>query len=222
MLVFNNIAKISTDAVPPSLFYLSGIILWNYFSETFTNTADTFNQNQNIFGKVYFPRLVVPLSKLISGLIKFTIQFLLFLVFYVYFISKGYEFNLSQNIYLFPFLVVMVGFIGLGLGLIFTSLTIRYRDLRFLLQFGIQILMFCTPVIYPMSSISKSLDGDLIRNYMFYNPMSHIIECFRYLFLGKGEIMVGGLIYSFVFSLLIGVIGVYIFRRSEKTFIDNI
>ncbi len=222
MLVFNNIAKISTDAVPPSLFYLSGIILWNYFSETFTNTADTFNQNQNIFGKVYFPRLVIPLSKLISGLIKFIIQFLLFLIFYFYFTTKGYEFNVSQNIYLFPFLVIMVGLIGLGLGLIFTSLTVRYRDLKFLLQFGIQILMFCTPIIYPMSSISKSSDGSLIRNFMFYNPMSHIIECFRYLFLGKGEITFEGLIYSFAFSLLIVVIGVYIFRRSEKTFIDNI
>ena len=222
MLVFNNIAKISTDNLPPSLFYLNGIILWNYFSESFTNTADTFNQNQNIFGKVYFPRLIMPLSKIISGLIKFIIQFLLFLFFYFFFMGQGYEFNSSVYIFTFPFLVIMVGLIGLGLGLFFTSLTIRYRDLKFLLQFGIQILMFCTPIIYPMSSISQSASGGLIRNVMFFNPLSHIIECFKYLFLGRGEVTLHGLFYASIFSISICVLGIFIFNRSEKTFIDNI
>ena len=155
MLVFNNLAKIPTDGLPPSLFYLSGIILWNYFSESFTQTADTFNENQHIFGKVFFPRLIMPIAKIASGLLKFTIQFILFLCFYFYFLSKNADIIYSHYIFIFPFIVLFTGLTGFGLGLVFTSLTIRYRDLKFLLQFGIQILMFCTPIIYPMSIVNS-------------------------------------------------------------------
>ena len=221
ILVFNNIAKIPTDGLPPSLFYLSGIILWNYFSESFTHTADTFNENQHIFGKVFFPRLIIPIAKISSGLLKFTIQFFLFLCFYFYFLSKNVDIYYSQYIFIFPSIVVITGLTGFGLGLVFTSLTIRYRDLKFLLQFGIQILMFCTPIIYPMSVVNAKGES-IIGNIMFFNPLSHLIESFKYLFLGQGNISFYGLLYSFSFTILICFVGILIFNRSEKTFIDSI
>ena len=221
ILVFNNIAKIPTDGLPPSLFYLSGIILWNYFSESFTQTADTFNENQHIFGKVFFPRLIIPIAKISSGLLKFTIQFFLFLCFYFYFLSKNVDIHYSYYIFIFPSIVVITGLTGFGLGLVFTSLTIRYRDLKFLLQFGIQILMFCTPIIYPMSVVNAQGES-IIGNIMFFNPLSHLIESFKYLFLGQGNISFYGLLYSFSFTIIICLVGILIFNRSEKTFIDSI
>jgi len=222
VLVFSNIAKIPTDGIPPALFYLSGIILWNYFSESFNQSADTFNENQNIFGKVYFPRLIVPFSKLISGLIKFCIQFFLFISFYIYYSFNGADIFYNKYLFIFPVLVLLTGLIGLGMGLFFTSLTTKYRDLKFLMQFGIQILMFCTPVIYPMSTIPESASVLSIRSIMYLNPLSHIIESFKFVFLGSGEFTVNGLLYSFVFSLIIFFSGIAIFNRTEKTFIDTI
>lgn len=222
VLVFSNIAKIPTDGIPPALFYLSGIILWNYFSESFNQSADTFNENQNIFGKVYFPRLIVPFSKLISGLIKFCIQFFLFIGFYIYYFLQDADILYNKYLFIFPVLVLLTGLIGLGMGLFFTSLTTKYRDLKFLMQFGIQILMFCTPVIYPMSTIPQSASVFSIRSIMYLNPLSHIIESFKFVFLGSGEFTVNGLLYSFIFSLIIFFSGIAIFNRTEKTFIDTI
>ena len=222
VIVFGNIAKISTDGIPQPLFYLSGIIVWNYFSECFLQTSDTFNENQNLFGKVYFPRLIIPLSKSISGLLKFCVQFLLFLFFFFYYLYNGVIINPSYYIALFPLLLIVMAMLGLGLGLVFTSITVKYRDLKFFIQFGIQLLMFATPIIYPLSSIGHSASQLKIRTFMYLNTFTHILETFRFVFLGKGEVYIEGLIYSFVFSFIVLVVGVLIFNKSEKTFIDKI
>tara|TARA_B110000902_G_C14144244_1_gene526993 strand:+ start:89 stop:964 length:876 start_codon:yes stop_codon:yes gene_type:complete len=220
--VFGNIAKISTDGIPQPLFYLSGIIVWNYFTECFLKISDTFNENQNVFGKVFFPRLIIPLSKVISGLLKFFIQFILFLIFYIYYINKGVLINPSILILTFPFLIFLVAVIGLGLGLFFTSITVKYRDLKFFIQFGIQLLMFASPVIYPLSSVSDGLSDSKFRLFMYLNPFTHILETFRYIFLGKGEVYLNGLIYTIFFSISVLIIGILTFNNSERNFIDKI
>lgn len=220
--VFGNIAKISTDGIPQPLFYLSGIIVWNYFTECFLKTSDTFNENQNIFGKVFFPRLIIPLSKVIAGLLKFFIQFILFLIFYLYYQKNGVLIQPSIFILTFPFLIFLVGTIGLGLGLFFTSITVKYRDLKFFIQFGIQLLMFATPIIYPLSSVGDSLSDSKIRIFMYLNPFTHILETFRYIFLGRGEVYLNGLIYSLIFSIVIVILGLITFNNVEKNFIDKI
>jgi lipopolysaccharide transport system permease protein len=217
IFVFGNIANISTDGLPHSLFYLSGIILWNYFSECFTQISETFTQNTEIFSKVYFPRLVIPFSKLFSSSIKLFIQFILFLIFFFYYKLSLDIIDPSIWILLTPYLIVLLSGLGLGFGLIFTSLTSKYRDLKFLLQFGIQLLMFSTPIIYPLSS----LDGDLLF-LMKLNPLSHIIESFKFSFLGKGFLSFNGIIYSSIFMILIVFLGVFIFTKTEKSFIDSI
>lgn len=220
--VFGNIAKISTDGIPQPLFYLSGIIVWNYFTECFLKISDTFNENQNVFGKVFFPRLIIPLSKVISGLLKFFIQFILFLIFYIYYIKKGALINPSILILAFPLLIFLVAVIGLGLGLFFTSITVKYRDLKFFIQFGIQLLMFSSPVIYPLSSVSVGLSDSKFRLFMYLNPFTHILETFRYIFLGKGEVYLNGLIYTIFFSITVLIIGILTFNNSERNFIDKI
>lgn len=217
IFVFGNIAGISTDGVPKPLFYLSGIIIWNYFSECFVQTSDTFMQNQNIFGKVYFPRLILPFSKVISGLIKFIIQFTLFLAVYIYFSLNSSFIYPTINLLFVPFLLILMAALGLGFGLVFTSLTTKYRDLKFLIQFGVQLLMYATPIIYPMSSLSGTF-----KEILFYNPLSHIVECFKFAFLGVGEVNLYGLIYSSVFALGSLFIGIIIFNRTEKSFMDTI
>jgi lipopolysaccharide transport system permease protein len=218
VVVFANIAGISTDGIPQALFYLSGIIIWNYFSECFMQTSDTFSQNQDMFGKVYFPRLILPLSKVVSGLIKFFIQFLLFVGFYLYFLIIGTE--IAPNIMFLitvPLLLIQMAALGLGLGLIFTSLTTKYRDLKFLVQFGVQLLMYATPIIYPISTIP-----DKFKIYILLNPLSHIVETFKLAFLGKGEFLVGSMIYSLCFTLVILLIGILIFNKTERSFMDTV
>jgi len=218
VVVFANIAGISTDGIPQALFYLSGIIIWNYFSECFMQTSDTFSQNQDMFGKVYFPRLILPLSKVVSGLIKFFIQFLLFVGFYLYFLIIGTE--IAPNILFLitvPLLLIQMAALGLGLGLIFTSLTTKYRDLKFLVQFGVQLLMYATPIIYPISTIP-----DKFKIYILLNPLSHIVETFKLAFLGKGEFLVGSMIYSLCFTLVILLIGILIFNKTERSFMDTV
>jgi len=217
VIVFGNIAGISTDGIPKPLFYLSGIIIWNYFSECFMQTSNTFSVNQDMFGKVYFPRLVMPLSKVVSGLIKFIIQFILFLILYTYFILNGVVVSLSWSILLVPFLILLMAGLGLGLGLLFTSLTTKYRDFRFLVQFGIQLLMYATPIIYPMSLI----EGDL-KNIISLNPLAHIVEAFKYSFLGQGNLSLYGLVYATVFTILILIGGVLIFNKTERNFVDTV
>ena len=217
MFVFGNIANISTDGLPQSLFYLSGIVLWNYFSECFIQTSDTFLQNTEIFGKVYFPRIIIPVSKVFSGFVKFLIQFSLFLaIFFFHFISND-QISPNVNILLTPTIVLIIAGYGLGLGLIFSSLTSKYRDLKFLLQFGVQLLMFSTPIIYPLST----LDGNALI-FMKLNPLTHLFEAFKYSFLGNGILNYIGIIYSLSIKLIVLLIGTIFFNRTEKNFIDSV
>jgi lipopolysaccharide transport system permease protein len=217
VVVFGNIAGISTDGIPKPLFYLSGIIIWNYFSECFMQTSSTFSTNQDMFGKVYFPRLIMPLSKVVSGLIKFVIQFILFLAVYIYFIANGVVVSISLSILLIPFLMFLMAGLGLGFGLIFTSMTTKYRDLKFLIQFGVQLLMYATPIIYPMSLIEGNL-----KTIINLNPLAHIVEAFKFSFLGRGELSMYGLLYATVFTVVVLVVGVLVFNKTERNFVDTV
>ncbi|MCG8477319.1 MAG: ABC transporter permease [Cytophagales bacterium] len=217
VLVFGNIAKISTDGIPQPLFYLAGIIMWNYFAECFNQTSDTFTQNASIFGKVYFPRLVVPISKVISGLIKYFIQFALFLAVYLYFYFTRTDIHPNEIILLLPVLVLLMAGQGLGFGIIFSSMTTKYRDLKFLITFGIQLFMYATPIIYPMSAL-----GEKMRYYMSFNPMAHLIEAFKYAFLGSGQFTWGGIGYAAGFTAVVLALGIVIFNKVEKSFMDTV
>jgi homopolymeric O-antigen transport system permease protein len=216
-VVFSNIAKISTEGIPPLLFYLSGPICWGYFSDCLNRTSSTFILNANIFGKVYFPRLISPLSNVISLLMKFSIQMLLLVCFIIYYKIIGADINPNFSILLTPFLIILMAGIGLGLGIIISSLTTKYRDLTFLIGFGVQLAMYATPVIYPLSSLPEKYRGLVLAN-----PMTSIIETFRYAFLGAGELNIGGLAYTTVFTIIILSIGIVIFNRVEKTFMDTV
>ena len=219
VVIFSSIAKISTDGLPPVLFYLAGITIWNYFAETLTSTSSTFTTNSSIFGKVYFPRLVIPLSKVFSGLIKFAIQFLLFLLALVYYVAKGANVNPDISgiiIITFIVLLIMAG-LGLGLGLVLSALTTKYRDLIFLISFGIQLGMYATPIIYPLSSVDAKY-----KWLVMANPMSPLIEAFRKTYLGAGSVSWGGLFYSFLFMAIIMIAGTIIFNKVEKTFMDTV
>ena len=216
-VVFGNIAKLSTDGIPPMLFYLAGVTNWNYFADCLNKTATTFKDNQQIFGKVYFPRLIVPLSVISSNLLKYAIQMIMFFGFYVYFIAVGE--NVEPNVYAFtfPLIVVLLAGLGLGFGLIITSYTTKYRDLVFLLTFGVQLAMYATPVIYPLSSIDAKY-----RFWMNLNPMTSIIETFKYGFLGQGTFSWISLGYSSVFMLVVLFVGIAIFNKTEKNFMDTV
>ena len=216
LLIFGRIAKVSTDGVPPLLFYMAGVTCWSYFSETLLKTSDTFIANANIFGKVYFPRLVIPLSIVISNLIRFGIQFSLFAAIWIGYMVAG-KVHLTWAIALFPVLVVLMALLGLALGIIFSSLTTKYRDLRFLLTFGIQLLMFATPVVYPLS-----LAPEKYKWLILANPFTAIIETFRYGFLGQGEFSWVYLAYSAISTIIILIIGVVIFNKYEKSFMDTV
>ena len=217
IVVFTNIANISTDSIPPSLFYLAGIVMWNYFSDCFNQTSDTFFQNAYLFNKVYFPRIILPLSKVISSLIKFFIQASLFLVVYIYFILKGGNLSPSYAVLLIPVYLVLMGGIGLGTGIIFTSITTKYRDLKFIISTFIQLFMYATPVIYPMSILTPPYSS-----LMFFNPVAHIIEGFKFAFFGTGELNISGLLYSAGFTLIILISGIVIFNKTERNFVDFI
>lgn len=217
-VIFGNIARLPTDGLPQFLFYMSGTVIWSYFAACLVKTSETFVQNANLFGKVYFPRLAVPVSILISNLITFLIQFVLFLVFVIYFILRGT--SIQPNwlwIALSPVLMLMMAGLGLGLGIIVSSLTTKYRDLRFLVSFGVQLLMYATPVIYPVSSIPESFQWIIMAN-----PMTPIVEALRFAFLGAGTLDVGHLLYSFVFMLAVVFLGIVIFNRVEQTFMDTV
>lgn len=216
-VIFGNLANISTDGIPQILFYLCGITLWNYFSDTLTKTADTFTANANIFGKVYFPRLIVPLSVVISNLLKFAVQFLLFLIFWIYFYFSTN--TISPNIYILltPVLIVLMGFMGLGFGIIITSLTTKYRDLKFLIVFGVQLLMYASPIVYPLSMVPEKYKWIILAN-----PTTSIIETFKYGFLGTGTFNWYYLTYSVIFTIIIFFLGLFIFHRVEKSFMDTV
>lgn len=215
--VFGNFAGISTDEVPPVLFYMAGITCWNYFADSLNKTATTFTTNQQIFGKVYFPRLVVPLSIITSNLMKFGIQLALFLALFAYFLLTGAPIQPNATILLLPYLILMMALLGLGLGLIITSMTTKYRDLTFLLQFGVQLLMYGTPVIYPLSTVPEKYQW-LVQ----INPMTTVIETFKYAFLGKGYFSWSYLGLSSIGILMLLMAGILIFNKTEKNFMDTV
>jgi len=215
--VFGNLAAISTDGLPQPLFYLAGITAWNYFADCITKTSTVFKDNANIFGKVYFPRLIMPLSIVTSNLVKFGVQMLLFVGMLIYFWLTGAEFHVTWTVVLFPLLLIMMALLGLGLGLIITAMTTRYRDLSFLVQFGVQLLMYVTTVIYPLSAAPAKY-----RWLIELNPMTGVIEAFRYAFLGKGQFSFSSLGYSALLTLIIMTIGVVIFNKTEKNFVDTV
>ena len=217
LLVFNRIAGISTDGVPPIVFYLAGITIWNYFSQSLSLTSDTFHKNSNIFGKVYFPRVLMPLSIVLSNLVKFGIQLCLFLAVFIYYLITYNGLHPNLTILLIPFLVFVVALLGLSFGLTISALTTKYRDLTFLIQFGVQLWMYATPVIYPLSKIHGKY-----RTLILLNPMASIVEAFKYSFTGAGQFSVNGIIYSSVFAIIILLIGLAIFNRTEKTFMDTV
>ena len=220
MFVFGGIAGIPTDGLPQPLFYMAGIVCWNYFSECLTKCSETFNANQHIFGKVYFPRLVVPFSITISSLLKMAIQFTLFVAVYIFFIGKGFSPQITWYILLVPLLVVMLAGLGLGFGLIISSMTTKYRDLRFLVSFGVQLWMYITPVIYPLSILKT--------NYPDYvwaiaaNPLTSIIETFKLAFLGQGTFEWIYLLYSLAFTIVVMFFGMLTFNKVQRSFMDVI
>lgn len=219
-IIFNNVAGIKTGAIPPFLFNLAGIIVWNYFTSCLNETSDTFKKNANIFGKVYFPRVIMPMATVITNLVKLGIQMLIFIGFYVYFLIQGMENTLDYKILFFPFLVVIMGLMGLGLGMIISSMVTKYRDLTFLVSFGVQLLMYVSAVMYPMALIKEKLPqlGWLIE----YNPLAYVVETARYILLNEGTISIGGLIYTCVITVLLFLLGLVIFNRTEKSFIDTV
>jgi len=217
MIIFGRIAKLSTEGIPMMLFYLSGITIWNFFSDSLNKTATVFKDNAQMFGKIYFPRLTMPASIVISNLVKFGIQFALFLGVWVYFLLKKENVHPNGYVALVPLLLLLMGLMALGLGMIISAMTTKYRDLSFLLSFGVQLLMYATPVVYPISQIS-----DKYKWIVMINPLSAILETFRYSFLGSGTFSWTSLCYTSAFTLIILITGVIVFNKVEKTFTDTV
>jgi lipopolysaccharide transport system permease protein len=221
--VFGKLAGISTDGLPQQLFYLTGITSWNYFSDCLTKTSTVFKDNANIFGKVYFPRLIMPLSIVVSNLVRFGVQMLLLIFMMVYFWvfpSPNSEFHVTSAILFFPILVILMALLGLGLGLIITAVTTKYKDLTFLITFGVQLLMYGTTVIYPLSEAKIKFPA--MAKFIELNPMTGIIEAFRFAFLGKGEFTFWSIGYSGIVTFVVLFFGILIFNKTEKNFVDTI
>jgi lipopolysaccharide transport system permease protein len=216
-VIFGKVAKLPTDGLPPILFYLAGVTGWNYFADCLNRTSGTFIANAGIFGKVYFPRLTVPVSAVISNIIKFGIQFALFLAFVLFYWGQGASIHPNAAVLLVPFLVLIMAALGLGCGIIISSLTTKYRDLQILVSFGVQLAMYATPVIYPMSIFPKAAQWILLLN-----PMAPIIETFRYAFLGQGMFSPLYLACSVGITAVILAIGIVLFNHVEKTFMDTV
>ena len=216
IVVFGNIAKLSTDGAPKILFYLAGITLWNYFSTCLNGTSNVFTSNAAIFGKVYFPRLVMPISIVFSNLMRFGVQMVLFLIAFLYYLTKG-EVQPNWWILATPFLILLMAMFALGVGMIFSSMTTKYRDLQMLLGFGVSLYMYATPVIYPVSALPKA-----IQPYVAWNPLTGIFECFKYGWLGVGEFNPTMLAISSLIILLLLAIGTITFNKVEKSFMDTV
>ncbi len=215
--VFGKLAGLSTDGLPQPLFYLAGITAWNYFADCLTKTSTVFKDNSAIFSKVYFPRIIMPLSIVISNLIRFLVQLLLFIVILIYYYFQGYNFSITYALFLLPVWILLMALLGLGFGLIITAMTTKYRDLSFLVQFGVQLLMYGTTVIYPLSSAPLRF-----KKIIELNPITGIIEAFRYSFLGKGEFTLSSIGYSILMTIIIVIMGIFIFNKTEKDFVDTI
>ncbi len=218
--IFGNLAGISTDGLPKPLFYMAGITAWNYFSDCLTKTSTVFRDNAGIFGKVYFPRLIMPLSIVVSNLVRFGVQMLLFLIMMGYYYLAGEHFNITWAIGLFPFVVVLMALLGLGSGMIISALTTKYRDLAFLVSFGVQLLMYATTVIYPLSEALKKYPS--YAWIIKYNPMTPILEIFRYGFLGKGSFSWESFGYATGVTFALMICGVIIFNKVERNFVDTV
>lgn len=215
--VFGQLAGISTDSLPQPLFYLAGITAWNYFADCLNKTSTVFRDNIHIFGKVYFPRIIMPISIVISNLMRFGIQMILFVIVYLYYVLTGYSFTLDFHLLLFPLFVVLMAMQGLGLGLIVTALTTKYRDLVFLLTFGVQLMMYATTVIYPLSSLTGKM-----YVLVSLNPMTYVIEGIRRSLLGSGIFDLQTLTYAVLTSSILLLTGLLIFNKVEKSFVDTI
>ena len=217
VILFGNIAKLSTDGIPQLAFYLAGITIWNYFSESLTKTSSVFTANASIFGKVYFPRLIMPLSIVASSLLKFAVQFALFIlvVLYYSFVAQ----SIQPNIWILftPVLILLMALFALGVGMIFSSLTTKYKDLTFLLAFGIQLFMYITPVVYPSSALPEKF-----QILAKINPLSSIFECFRYAYLGTGTFTIADLLISTLVIVFLFFAGVLVFNKVEKSFMDTV
>jgi lipopolysaccharide transport system permease protein len=218
LLVFTKIANVPTDSVNPVLFYMSGITIWNYFSSCLNATSNTFVANAGIFGKVYFPRLVIPLSNVLSNIVKFGIQFFLLLVMIVFFSFKGNPIHFGITWLWIPVLVLMMAGLGLGLGIIISSLTTKYRDLNVLIGFAVQLLMYATPIVYPLSFLKDKP----YAKWIGWNPLTPIVESWRYALFGKGSFDIASLLYSTGVIVIILFSGLVIFSKVEKTFMDTV
>tara|TARA_B110000046_G_scaffold25748_1_gene25403 strand:+ start:1139 stop:1975 length:837 start_codon:yes stop_codon:yes gene_type:complete len=215
-VVFGKVANIPTDGIPQPLFYMAGILIWNYFADCLSKSSETFRSNQHLFGKVYFPRLIVPISIVVSNLLRFGVQLLLFIGLYLYYLVTD-EILLSWWILFFPVLVLLVAMQGLALGLIVSSMTTKYRDLKFLVQFGVQLAMYASPVVYPLSMIPEDK-----RWLILLNPMSSFIEFFRFSVFGQGYVTTYGMVYSILFTIVFLALGMMVFNKVEKSFIDTV
>lgn len=219
-IIFNNVAEIDTEGIPPFLYNLAGITVWNYFRDCLMATSDTFKNNQHIFGKVYFPRLVIPISVIMSTFIKFIIQLLVFAAFYIYYNQNGANVSLHQHFYLFTAIIILLSILSLGVGMVVSSLVTKYRDLVFLLQFGVQLLMYLSLVAYPLSLIQEKLPQ--LSWIVEYNPMAHLVEATRYFLLNTGSFSIHWMIYTAVFTIVTFLLGLLVFNRTERKFIDTV
>ena len=218
MVVFGGIAHMSTDGIPQALFYMAGNVCWFYFSDCLNQTSSTFVANQGMFGKVYFPRMVVPISTVMSNLLRFGIQLLLFVVFWIYFFVSGSDIHLTWAILLVPVLIVMLAGLGLGFGILISSMTTKYRDLTILFTFVVQLWMYATPIVYPMSMVTN----ETLHTIIMLNPMTSIIEAFKYATLGQGYFSWGALGYSFAFMSILMLWGIIIFNKVQRSFMDTV
>jgi lipopolysaccharide transport system permease protein len=215
--VFGKIGNISTNNLPKPLFYLPGIICWNYFAECILKNSTVFRDNANLFSKVYFPRIILPMSIVFSSMVRFFIQQFLFVIILIIYSFNGFKLNINSTILLLPFLLILMAALGQGIGLIISSLTTKYRDLALLVNFGVQLLMFSTTVAYPLSAAPKNL-----QFWIALNPMTTILETFRYSFLGQGQFSITALIYTLIVTVIVFFVGIILFNKVEKDFIDTI
>ena len=218
MVVFGGIAHMSTDGIPQALFYMAGNVCWFYFSDCLNQTSNTFVANQGMFGKVYFPRMVVPISTVLSNLLRFGIQLLLFVAIWIYFFASGSDIHLTWTILLVPILVVMLAGLGLGFGILISSMTTKYRDLTILFTFVVQLWMYATPIVYPISMVTN----ETLHTIIMLNPMTSIIEAFKYATLGQGYFSWGALGYSFAFMSILMLWGIIIFNKVQRSFMDTV
>ncbi|WP_445727501.1 ABC transporter permease [Flavobacterium sp.] len=219
-IIFNNVAGISTGSIPPFLFNLAGIMVWSYFTSCLNATSDTFRANAGMFGKVYFPRLIVPISVVISNLVKFLIQFAIFIAFYFYYVMKGTVIQFNESVFLFPLLIMVMGILGLGLGMLISSLVTKYRDFSYLVSFGVQLLMYVSAVMYPMALIKMKMPS--LAWLVQYNPLAYIIETSRYMLLGVGDVSLFGVLYVVAITTFVFLFDLLIFNKTEKSFIDTV